>query len=91
MAMSTPLSVSSMMPLPIVTSQGAERRLKTQRDTHSGRSIESGSNDGNEHAAEGEQHDAAPHRNDPRSVNVAEEAARHAQRPAPRKRQRRWR
>ena len=71
MAMSTPLSVSSMMPLPIVTSQGAERRLKTQRDTHSGRSIESGGGDGDEHAAEGEQHDAAAHRDDPRGVKVA--------------------
>ena len=59
MAMSTPLSVSSMMTLPTATTKGAETRLKTQRDTHSGRSIESGSNDGNEHAAEGEQHNAA--------------------------------
>ena len=91
MAMSTPLSVSSMMTLPTATTQGAERRLKTQRDTHSGRSIDSGGGDGDGHAAEGEQHDAAPHRDDPRSVNVAEEAARHAGRPAPRQRQRRWR
>ena len=71
MAMSTPLSVSSMMPLPIVTSQGAERRLKTQRDAYSGRRIESGGGDGDEHAAEGEQHDAAAHRDDPRGVKVA--------------------
>ena len=34
-----------MMQLPTVTSQGAERRLKTQRDAHSGRSIESGGGD----------------------------------------------
>ena len=49
------------MQLPIVTSQGAERKLKTQRDTHSGRSIDSGGGDGVEHASEGEQHDAAAH------------------------------
>ena len=37
------------MQLPTVTSQGAERRLKTQRDTQSGRGINSGG-DGYEHA-----------------------------------------
>ena len=91
MAMGTPLRVSSTMQLPTATSQGAERRLKTQRDAHSGQSIESGGGDGDEHAAEAEQHDAAAYRDDPRSVDVAEEAARHAGRPAPRQRHRRWR
>ena len=60
-----------MMQLPTMTSQGAERRLKTQRDAHSGWSIESGGGDGDEHAAEGEQHNAIAHRDDPRSVKVA--------------------
>ena len=70
-----------MMPLPIVTSQGAERRLKAQRNTHSGRSIDSGGGDGVEHAAEGEPHDAAAHRSEPRSEEAAEDTARHAGRP----------
>jgi hypothetical protein len=69
--MSTPLRLSSMMQLPTVTTQGAERRLKTHCDAHSGRSIESGGGDGDEHAAEGEQHDAAAHSDDPRGVKVA--------------------
>ena len=76
MAMSTPLSGSSMMTLPTATTQGAERRLKTQRDAYSGRSIESGGGDGGEHAAEREQHDDAAHRDDPRSGEAAEDAAR---------------
>jgi hypothetical protein len=84
MEMSRPLRLSSMMQLPIVTSQGAERPLKTQRDAYSGRSIESGGGDGDEHAAEGEQHDAAVPTATTQSVNAAEEAARHAGRPAPR-------
>ena len=41
--------VSNTKQLPTVTSQGAERRLKTQRDTQSGRGINSGG-DGYEHA-----------------------------------------
>ena len=70
-----------MMTLPTATTQGAERRLKTQRDAYSGRSIESGGGDGGEHAAEREQHDDAAHRDDQRSGDAAEDAARHAQRP----------
>ena len=69
-----------MMQLPTVTTQGAERRLKTQRDAHSGRSIESGGSDGDEHPAEGEQHDAAAHRDDTRSGEAPDEAARQADR-----------
>ena len=80
-----------MMQLPIVTSQGAERRLKTQRDTHSGRSIDNGGGDGVEHAAEGEQHDAAAHRDEPGSGEATDEAARHAQRLPSRQQQQRWR
>ena len=71
MAICTLLRLSGTMQLPTVSSQGAGRRLKTQRDAHSGRSIESGGGDGDEHAAEGEQHDAATHRDDPRGVKVA--------------------
>ena len=91
MAGSTPLSVSSMMTLPTATTQGAERRLKTQRDTHSGRRLESGIGDGDEQATEVEQHDAAAHRDEPRSGEAAEDAARRVQRPKHRKRRRRWR
>ena len=89
MALSTLLRVSRTMRLPTVTSQGAARRLKTQRDTHSGRRIECGGGDGEEHATEGEQHDAVAHRDEPRSVTVAEEAARHAQRLPSRQQQQR--
>ena len=78
MVLSTPLRVSNTMQLPNATSQGAERQLKRQRGTHSGCHLDSSSNDGEEQAAEPEHHDAAAHRDEPRSVKVAEDAARHA-------------
>ena len=63
------------MQLSTATSQGAERRLKWQRVTQSGRSMDSGSGDGVEHATEGEQHDAAAHPDEPRSDECIEERA----------------
>ena len=66
MAMGTPLRVSSTMQLPTATTQGAERHLMRQRDKQIGESIESGGGDGDEHATEGEQHNAAARRDDPK-------------------------
>ena len=66
---------------PCLTSHGAERRLRRQRDPQSGRGIDSSGGDGDEHATEGGQRDAAAHHDEPRSVKVAEEAARHDERP----------
>ena len=78
---------SSTMQLPTVTSRGAERRLKRQRHTQGGRRLDSGGSDGADQATEAEQHEAAAHRDEPRSVKVAEDAAGLAERPAPRQRQ----
>ena len=68
---------SSTMQLPTVTSRGAERRLKRQRHTQGGRRLDSGGSDGEEHTTEPEQHDAAVHRDEPRSREAPEDAARH--------------
>ena len=86
-----PLRVSSTMQLPTVTSRGAERRLERQRGTKSSSSLESGGSDGDECTAELEHHDVAPHRDEPRSGEASEAAARLAERPEHRQRQKRWR
>ena len=66
-------------------------RLERQRRTKSSSSLESGGSDGDECTAELEHHDVAPHRDEPRSGEAAEEAARHVGRPEHRQRRRRWR
>ena len=83
--------MSSTMQQPTATSKEAKRRLKMQLDTKSGRSIDSGGGDGVEHATEGEQHDAAAQRDEPRSGEATEKAARHAQRLPSRQQQQLWR
>ena len=50
------------MQLPTESSVGVERQLKRQCDTTYGRNLDSGIVDGEEHAIEDEQHDAAVHR-----------------------------
>ena len=50
------------MQLPTESSVGVERQLKRQCDTKYGRSLDSGIVDGEKHAIEDEQHDAAVHR-----------------------------
>ena len=56
-------------------------RLERQCGTKSSLGLESGGGDGVEHAVEGEPHDAAAHRSEPRSEEAAEDTARHAGRP----------
>jgi hypothetical protein len=62
MARITPRRASGTMQLPTESSVGVERQLKRQCDTTYGRSLDSGIVDGEEHAIEDEQHDAAVHR-----------------------------
>ena len=68
------------MQLPTATTQKAERHLKRRRDTQVGRRLDSGNGDGDEQATEIEQLDAAAHRDEPRSGEAPEEAARQADR-----------
>ena len=91
MAVSTPLKGEQHdAAVPTVTAHGAKRPLERQPGTKSGRRLDSGNDDGDEQATEVEQHDAAAHRDKPRSGKVAEDAARHGQRPERRQWLRRW-
>ena len=81
MAVSTPLKGEQHdAAVPTVTAHGAKRPLERQPGTKSGRRLDSGNDDGDEYAAEVERHDATAHRDDTRSGEAPEEAARQADR-----------